>query len=74
MAFIGFVLTFLQTVFSTCIGTTCQLNNPKELVGLSAMFIGAGEICATGLILLTSKCDAQKTSWVKFFKRIGISQ
>jgi hypothetical protein len=65
MTFIGFELTFLQTVFSTCIGATTQLNNPKELVGISAILIGAGEISSTLLQLSFSKCDVMNTSLVK---------
>ena len=41
----GLELSFFSGVYSSCIGATLNISdNPKQLVGLSGILIGVGEI------------------------------
>nr|XP_053635439.1 LOW QUALITY PROTEIN: UNC93-like protein MFSD11 [Cherax quadricarinatus] len=48
----GIELSFFSGVYSACLSSTLRFPDPKRLVGLSGMFIGAGEILV--LISLSS--------------------
>lgn len=40
----GLELGFFSGVYSSCLGFTKQFDNRKELIGLSGIFIGLGEV------------------------------
>ncbi|KAK8743641.1 hypothetical protein OTU49_001181 [Cherax quadricarinatus] len=45
----GIELSFFSGVYSACLSSTLRFPDPKRLVGLSGMFIGAGEILGGGV-------------------------
>lgn len=55
--FIGLELSFFSGVYSPSIGFTKQMGeNAKQLVGLSGIFIGLGEVIGEYSFLLHAKC------------------
>ncbi|KAK3851429.1 hypothetical protein Pcinc_041918 [Petrolisthes cinctipes] len=45
----GIALSFFSGVYSACLSFTLRFPDPKQLVGLSGMFIGCGEILGGGV-------------------------
>ncbi|XP_050508939.1 UNC93-like protein MFSD11 [Diabrotica virgifera virgifera] len=51
----GIATGFINGIYSSALGFTQNLHNPKQLVGLSGIFVGIGEIFAGSMITIFDK-------------------